>query len=174
MILSELIKKTTWSSVESSLSSLFSDEEEPDLSAFKVFFETLKYDITPTVSHISLQITRNINPVTGEKGYRLSGIDLGPKKRRMDVKMLLEKEYTSWEKCLGMEIDDQTLKEFSIVEIIGICMVTVHIINSDPDIILNELNNYMASRIEDEKISKEEKIGELISSKDLKNYFNLS
>jgi hypothetical protein len=173
MKLAELIKNTSWLSVRLSLRKMFNSEDEIDLKAFKSFFNSLK-NTTPSVSEISLQITRNINPVTGEKGYRLSGIDLGPKKRRMDVKMLLEKEYTSWEKWLGMEIDDETLKEFSIVEIIGICMVTVHIINSDPDIILNELNNYMASRIEDEKISKEEKIGELISSKDLKNYFNLS
>ena len=174
MKLSELIKKTPWSSVESSLSSLFTDEEEPDLSAFKVFFETLKYDITPTVSHISLQITKNINPVSGERGYQISGVNLGSKKTRSQLKKILKKEYNSWDKWLGMEIDDETLKVISVVEIIGVCMFTMHVINKQPEAILDELENFIELFGVNKKISKEEKIGELISYKDLKNYFSLS
>jgi hypothetical protein len=173
MKLADLVKNTPWSSVRLSLRRLFPLDEEKWIY-FKVFFDALKYDITPAKSDISIVMFKEIDPIDGEIHYKISCVNLGPRRTRNKFKDFLDRELTTWEKWLGMEIEDGTLEVFSAVEIIGVCMYMMTIAKLNPEIILDQLENINVCGIEEKKSSKEVKIGEQVYYNDLKDYFSLS
>ena len=173
MKLADLIKNTSWSSVKLTLNRSFPLDEEK-WTYFKTLFDDLKYNIIPSESDISICISKEIDPVDGEIHFQMSGLNLGPGKTRREYEKFLELEFTTWNKWLGMNIDDSTLEDLSSVEIIGACMYMMTFIRMKPETILNQVEKFIESGNDDEKILKEENIGDLISYNDLKGYFSLS
>lgn len=62
-------------------------------------------------------------------------------------------EFTSWKRWLGMDIDKETLEQFSPVEIVAHCLNEMTVVSYDEDEIKNELDK-LKKQVEDIKSGK--------------------
>jgi hypothetical protein len=173
MKLSDLIKSTSWLSIEATFLRIYPIDEDNMLD-YQAVFDILKYGTTPTENKISIIISREIDTFDNEEYIDISGLDPDPDKKEDKLTDSLALEFTSWDKWLGMEINERTLKEFSSLEIICHCLWEMTFISSDPREIAEELEKIADIRNEFKTMTEEEKKEKFISFDDVKNYFSLS
>ena len=118
MTLKQILKNYTWLNIKSKLIELYPDEEENgNLTLYEEVLEKLRF-MAPFSSDIMLNITYEQDVFENETYVNVSGKDLNPDTILPIVTDACAIEFTPWNKWLGMEITENTLKDFSEMEIL--------------------------------------------------------
>jgi hypothetical protein len=118
MTLKQIIKDYIWLNIKPKMLELYPDEEENgNLALYEEVLEKLRF-MAPVSSDIMLNITWQQDDFDDEKYVDVSGNDLNPDTTLPIITDACAIEFTPWNKWLGMEITENTLKDFSELEIL--------------------------------------------------------
>lgn len=147
----ELIHTNSWLSVATILLELYPDEAE-NISAYQDVFEKLSL-IPAENSELSISVTKQMDDYDGEAYIDVSGTYEHPKND--DEKYSQAIEFTAWKHWLGMKIGQESLNDFSELEIISHCLYEMTFVGFEEDAIQEELKTIETS-IEDYKNKTDE------------------
>jgi len=129
----ELLYKYNWDDVHSTLLQLYPDQER-NVEGYRQVFETLR-TITPVETNMRICIESVFDEDEDEYYASVSGKDGTLMKEQKDIPPEFLKdddignqevsygiEFTDWAEWLGMEIDPETLSNYSEVDILGHCL----------------------------------------------------
>jgi len=121
MKLGDLIKDSSWLSVEIIFSKIFPDQIS-FLENYETVFNQLKI-LKPKSSGIYIIIDNVIDEFDNEEYVDVSGYDnwRGSTSKNL-ITESLALEFTPWAEWLGMSIDQESVKTFSSLEIISHCL----------------------------------------------------
>ena len=149
--LKDLIRQTVWLSVSSVLVDLY-PEEKNNLQEYDHVFHRLKLMEPEDIQMIL--VLKNVGE--GDDHYvDVSGKHKYPKTE--EEKYLQAIEFCPWRQWLGMEIDPESLREFSQLEIIAHCLYEMTFINFEEEKIQEELDSIKNSVEEYKSMTEEEK-----------------
>lgn len=170
MKFSELIKSNSWLSVELILLQLYPDEKNR-ISDYEKVFDALKFqESTDTKTSIIISWVKDD---FDNQGYvDVSGCERTDNQITNEQNHSLALEFTSWDKWLGMDVDEKTLKDFTELEIISHCLYEMTFISFDQEIIQEEIDKLEKLADEIRNMSEEEKKVKLKSWDELKNELN--
>ncbi len=121
MKLGELIKDSSWLSVEIVFSKTYPDQVT-FLDNYELVFNLLKI-LKPKSSSIYILIKNEIDEFDNEEYVDISGYDsLRVATSDNLITESLALEFTPWTKWLGMSIDQESIKSYSSLEIICHCL----------------------------------------------------
>jgi GNAT superfamily N-acetyltransferase len=167
----ELIRTNSWLSIEIKLLDLYPDERENILTYEEVFSQLLilhetDYDMVIVLSKIESEDSIN--------GYYVdvSGRKWNNSPDKFEITTSYAIEFTSWDKWLAMEIDQNTQKEFSELEIIAHCLYEMTFIGYDEHDIKVEFERINQIADDYKQMSSEEK-AKLISLEELMKKYGL-
>lgn len=164
----DLIKNNNWLSVKMTLLNLYSNEEK-SISGYEDVYEKLFY-LSPVSNDITVQVKNEIDDFDKEEYVDVSGYIKNPKTEDEYFSQAIE--FTSWNKWLGMEIDKNSLHNFSELEIIAHCLYEMTFIGFDEEGIQSELNNLEDSVDEFRNQEEDIKTKNTTSFDDLLKKFN--
>lgn len=157
MNLKQIIKNYTWLNIKPKLLELYPDEENNgNLFRYESVLEKLRF-IIPEPSDIVLNITFQHDALDNDDYIDVSGKDLNPDHSMPVVTDSCAIEFTPWKQWLGMEITENTLNDFSELEILCHSLYEMTFIDFDEDSIQNEIQRIHYIKEEYENMSKEEK-----------------
>lgn len=152
MKLYQLINSYSWLSVEIIFKNLYPDDES--IEAHKRVFETLQ-TLEPLESTISILIKNVTDDYDGSSFIDVGGFENEFVKENDFDTPYMALELTEWEKWLGMEIENETLLNFSELEIICHSLYEMTFMGYSQEEI-KELRNSINSKIEEIKNMTEE------------------
>ena len=120
MKLTEIINRNSWSAIEPVFLQLFPDDKE-DISDYKMAFGDIKL-ISPTNSNITLNVSWVKDDSDDEEFVYPSGYYNHPEDYQEGQNHMLILDFISWDKWLGMDMDEQSIKNFSEPELISHCL----------------------------------------------------
>ncbi len=164
----DLIKNNNWLSVKMTLLNLY-PKEEKGISGYEDAYEKLFY-LSPVSSDITMQVKNEIDDFDQEEYVDVSGYYKNPKTEEEKFSQAIE--FTAWDKWLGMDIDKNSLQNFSELEIIAHCIYEMTFMGFDEEGIQSELNNLEDSVDEYKNQEEDTKIDNLTSFDDLLKKFN--
>lgn len=170
MKFSELIKSNSWLSVELVFSQLYPAEENR-ISEYEKVFDDLKF-LESTDTEISIVISWVKDDFDNQEYVDVSGCERSDTQLPDEQNHSLALEFTSWEKWLGMDVDEKTLQDFTELEIISHCLYEMTFISFDQKIIQEEIDKLEKLADEIKNMSEEEKKVKLRSWDELKNELN--
>jgi hypothetical protein len=169
MKFSEIIKSNSWLSVELIFLQLYPNEKDNIIGYEKVFnsikiLSPQKSDITILLSHVLDDFDKlEYIDVSGYKKNAITSIN--------NFTDSLALDFTPWEQWLGMDIDDDSLNNFSELEIICHCLYEMTFFSFDQKEIKNELTRINDLVDEIDNMTEEEKKEKLIPFDELKKRF---
>jgi hypothetical protein len=164
----DLIKNNNWLSVKMTLLNLY-PSEEMSISGYEDVYEKLFY-LSPVSSDITIQIKNEIDAFDQAEYVDVSGYFKNPKTE--DEKFSQAIEFTTWDKWLGMNIDKNSLYNFSELEIIAHCIYEMTFMGFDEKGIQEGLNDLKDSVDEYKNQNEDNKTENLTSFDDLLKGFN--
>ncbi len=157
MTLKQIIKNYTWLNIKPKLIELYPDEEENgNLSLYEEVLEKLRF-MAPVPSDIMLNITWQHDDFDNDEYVDVSGRDLNPDTTLPVVTDACAIEFTPWNKWLGMEITDNTLKDFSELEILCHSLYEMTFIDFEEGAIQDEIKRIHDIKDEFDNMSEEDK-----------------
>lgn len=157
MTLKQILKGYTWLNISLKLIELYPEEDENrNLPRYEVVLEKLRYMI-PEVSDIMLNITWQHDELENENYVDVSGKDLNSDHSQPIVTDSCAIEFTPWSQWLGMEISENTLENFSELEIICHSLYEMTFVGFEEESIQNEIKRIHEIREEYDNMSEEEK-----------------
>lgn len=166
----EIIKTNSWLSVELVLLQLYPDEKYR-ISAYEKVFDDLKF-LESTDTEISIVISWVKDDFDNQEYVDVSGCERIDTQLPNEENHSLALEFTSWDKWLGMDVDEKTLEDFTEFEIISHCLYEMTFISFDQEIIQEEIDKLEKLADEIRNMSEEEKKVKLKSWDELKNELN--
>ena len=170
----DLIRNYSWLSVEIKLLDLYPGEKFR-ISAYKDIFFQLQV-MTEKKSDMSIVIGKEYDR-DAPNGYYVgvSGRKKDNANDEHEITPFYAIEFTPWDEWLSMEIDSNTINEFTELDIIAHCLYEMTFIGFDETKIQGELNHLAKAAEAVENMTEEEKaklitIDELISALDDKLY----
>ncbi len=161
----EIIKSTTWLSVELTFLRLYPKQKEY-LENYELMYEALKF-LQPVEMDVDITLYQYYDDDGQPSVVDVSGINLHPEPT--DITNGLAIEFTSWDKWLGMGINSLTLKGFSESEIICHCLNEMTYAGFDESEIQNEFAK-LKSIVDDYKaMSSEEREKKTMSLDEFKS-----
>lgn len=170
MKFSDIIKSNSWLSVELILLQLYPDEKNRILDYEKVF-DDLKF-LKSTETEISIVISWLKDDFDNQEYVDVSGCERSDTQLPDEQNHSLALEFTSWDKWLGMDVDEKTLQDFTELEIISHCLYEMTFISFDQEIIQEEIDKLEKLADEIRNMSEEEKKVKLKSWDELINELN--
>lgn len=170
MNLADLIKSNNWLSVEMTLLELYPDQEEM-LEEYNLVYEQLKMMETAD-SDLSIVLTECEENWEGEEasdsyidvsGVKMGDTNAGPERYAI--------EFQEWKEWLGMEIAQETLENFSALDIISHCLYEMTFVSFDEAEIKERMNEMKASIEELKNMSEEEKSKRTYTLDDIERLF---
>jgi len=159
MKFSDLIKSNSWLSVEIVFLQSFPDEKKNVLGYEKVFNE-LRH-LNPIDTDITILVNYLKDDFDNEEYVDVSGYYNDPSKSIDDFTNSLALELTPWEEWLGMDIDKQSLIDFTELELICHCLYEMTFFGFDQKEIQEE-HNWTTHMVDEVKnlsdVEKEEKL----------------
>ncbi len=164
----EILKSNHWLSVCIILLELYPDQAKM-IDEYERVFGKLK-EIEPIESGIQIVLKNHTSDVDDSESYvEVSGLDLS------DTTHGLALDFTPWNKWLGMDLSQETIENFTELEIIAHCLWEMTFVGFDEVYIQNELIGLQKSIDEYENMTDEEKkrsyksIDELFKELDIDN-----
>jgi hypothetical protein len=151
----ELIRSNSWLSVEMIFLQLFPDEKK-NISEYEEVFNNLRH-LAPIDTDITIKIKVVIDDYDNLEHVDVSGYYNDPEKSANDFNNSLALEFLSWEKWLGMDIDRQSLLDFSELELICHCLFEMTFFSFDQQEIQDELKRILDQVEEIKNMSEDEK-----------------
>jgi hypothetical protein len=136
MKLNELIKSNHWLSVEHTLLKLYPDQKKM-LSEYKEVFEKLKKIEPKKYKELEIVFTE-YDSESDTENFNETYIDVSGRKKNTDPNLNSDSyalEFLEWDKWLGMEIANETIKKFSELEIITHCLFEMTFVDYDDEAI---------------------------------------
>jgi Family of unknown function (DUF6557) len=164
----DLIKNNNWLSVKMTLLNLYPSEEKSILG-YENVYEKLFY-LSPVSSDITIQVKNEIDAFDEEEYVDVSGYFKNPKTEEERFSQAIE--FTSWKKWLGMDIDNNSLLNFSELEIIAHCLYEMTFIGFEEEEIKERFSNLKDSVDEYKNQNEDDKAENLTSFDDLLKGFN--
>ena len=134
---------------------LYPDEED-NLSAYEEVIEKLRL-MAPVSSDIMLVITIEQDTFEDHTYANVSGKDLNPDPNLPYYIDACALEFTPWNQWLGLEITEDTLADFTELEILCHSLYEMTFIDFDEESIQGELGKIKKIKEEYENMSEEEK-----------------
>ena len=166
----EIIKTNSWLSVELVLLQLYPGEKYR-ISSYEKVFDDLKF-LESTDTEISIVISWVKDDFDNLEYVDVSGCERIDTQLPNEQNHSLALEFTSWDKWLGMDVDEKTLQDFTEFEIISHCLYEMTFISFDQKIIQEEIDKLEKLADELRNMSEEEKKVKLKSWDELKNELN--
>jgi hypothetical protein len=129
MTLNDLIKSNTWATIAPKFLESY-PEAEKDLQAYKTVFEKLR-TMPPERIDMAIVITEEMDTIDGELYIDVVGIYNNP--TTPEEKYPQGIEFLPWRKWLGMDIDKNSLTNFSEQEIVVHCLYEMTFEGFDED-----------------------------------------
>ncbi|MCF6349362.1 MAG: hypothetical protein L3J20_13895, partial [Flavobacteriaceae bacterium] len=133
----DLIKNNNWLRVKMTLLNLYPNEEK-SISGYEDVYEKLFY-LSPVSNDLTIQVKNEIDDFDKEEYVDVSGYYKNPKTEEEKFSQAIE--FTAWNKWLGMDIDKNSLLNFSELEIIAHCIYEMTFMGFEEEGIQEELNN---------------------------------
>jgi len=169
MTLKQIIKNYTWLNIKQKLLELYPDEEENgNLPFYEEVLEKLRF-MSPVSSDIMLNITWQQDDFDDEKYVDVSGKDLNPDTTLPVVTDACAIEFTPWNKWLGMEVTENTLKDFTELEILCHSLYEMTFVDFEEESIQDEIKRIHNIKDEFDNMSEEEKRKHTRSAEDFLN-----
>lgn len=163
MTLNELIQSNSWLSIEMILLKLYPGEEVNRFAYLDVFEELLY--MNPENSEIEIVVAHQIDDFDGEEYVDVSGSYRNPKSEEEEFSEALE--FTPWNQWLGMEISQESLEDFTELEIIAHCLFEMTFVGFEEEVIQEEMESIQKSIEDFKNMSDEEKEENTMSLEDL-------
>jgi hypothetical protein len=155
MKFADLIKTNSWLSIEMVFLKLYPNEECYIGEYQKVFNELLQ--LTPIDTDISILVSNEIDEFDNYEHVDVTGYYNDPQKSINDFSKSLALEFTTWDKWLGMDMDKNSLKNFSELELISHCLLEMAFFSFDQEEIEQEFNRISDVIDEVKNLTEEEK-----------------
>ena len=159
----ELIESNSWLSIEIILLKLYPDEKK-NISEYEDVFHKLNL-MSPINEDKSIIISNEKDDFDDEEYVDVSGKYNNPQNEQEDFSQALE--YSPWNEWLGMDIEKQSLLNFSELEIIAHCLYEMTFISFEEGEIEQEMSNMNKEVEQIKNMTKEERKNNLISLEDL-------
>ena len=170
MKLGDLIKDSSWLSVEIVFSKIYPDQISY-LENYETVFNQLKI-LKPKCSSIYIIIKNVIDEFDNEKYVSVSGYDnLKVSASKNKIKESLALEFTPWAEWLGMSIDQESIKSFSSLEIICHCLDEMTFMGFNQKEIDDELQKIRKTAEDFKRMTKEEKEKNSMTLEELKRKY---
>jgi len=167
MTLKQIIKNYTWLNIKPKLLELYPEEEENgNLALYEEVLEKLRF-LPPVSSNIMLNITYQQDDFDNETYVDVSGKDLNPDPNLPIFTDACAIEFTQWNKWLGMDITENTIRDFSELEILCHSLYEMTYIDFDEKSIQNEIERIKDIKDEYDNMSEDEKRKHTWSADDL-------
>lgn len=117
----ELVQKYVWNDLYPALLQLYPDQEK-SLEGYRQVFETLQ-SLTPVETKMRVYIERVHDEITDEDYDSVCGKDgtlIDDTMGNQEVTYAIE--FTDWAEWLGMDIDPETLSNYTEVDILAHCL----------------------------------------------------
>lgn len=141
MTFKKLIQINSWLSVATILVALYPDEEK-NISEYQDVFEKLLF-MNAEDSGIEIVIVHQKDDFDGEEYIDVSGSYKHPKNE--EEKFSLAIGFTSWSKWLGMDISQESLLNFSELEIISQCLYEMTFVGFEEEEVQEEFKTIETS-----------------------------
>lgn len=162
----ELIRKNAWLSVELTLLDIY-PEEKKNISGYEEIFRQL--ETMPSIeTDIIIVIKRVIDDFDNEEYIDISGRKENELQDQNEQEISYALEFTPWTEWLGMQIDKNSLKNFTELEIISLCLYEMTFIGFDENEIQEESKKINDTIKEYKLLTEEEKKLRTISLEDFK------
>ncbi|RCW27471.1 DUF6557 family protein [Marinilabilia salmonicolor] len=127
MTLKELHNNTNWPSVREKLFSLYPDLKKKETGYQKVYEQLSLIEAQENTSEILLSFIEEEEPEFNSY-IHLSAIETSSNPPESYNPM-----FSSWEEWMGMSINETTLKDFSLSEILAHCLLEMTLTGFDPE-----------------------------------------
>jgi len=166
MKLIELIRQNSWLSIELTLLGIY-PEEKKNISGYEEIFRQL-VSMPVIETDMIIEIKREIDDFDNEEYIDISGRKKNEPKDQKEQEISYALEFTPWSEWLGMQIDKNSIKNFTELEIISRCLFEMTFIGFDENEIQEELNKINDTVEEYKLLTEEEKRLRTISLEDFK------
>lgn len=164
MKLSEIINANHWLSIKIILLDLYPDQLNI-IDTYESIYKKLQQE-QPVDSEIEIVLTECFDDDDIEKNY----VDVSGRKKvneYSDITEGLAIEFVPWNEWLGMNISQDTLRNFTEFEIISHCLYEMTFIDFEETEIQKQMSDLKNTKDEYENMSDEEKKNSTISWEDL-------
>jgi hypothetical protein len=161
----DIIKSNSWLNIESVFLKLYPDEKN-NISGYEKVFNELKH-LTPVETDVTILVSREFDDFDKQEYAHVSGYYNNPQKSNNEITDSLAIEFTPWEKWLGMDVDTNSLQNFTTVEIICHCLFEMSFFGFEQDEIKEQLDAINDEADEIKNMDEEEKKEKLISFDDM-------
>lgn len=151
MKLKTLLETHSWSAISSKVLEIYPDANH-NLGFYEEMFEKLRVMESDEID-ISIVISTGIDD--DHEYIDVSGVNISPKNKEEEYPQGLE--LTPWKKWLGMEVDQQSLNDYSKVEIVAHCLYEMTYMGFSEDDIPKTLDKIDRKRKEEKLRSVQEK-----------------
>ena len=155
MKLIELIRRNSWLSVELTLLDIY-HEEKKNISGYEEIFRQL-VSMPVIETDMIIEIKREIDDFDNEEYIDISGRKKNEPKDQKEQETSYALEFTPWSEWLGMQIDKNSIKNFTELEIISRCLFEMTFVGFDENEIQEELNKINDTTEEYKLLTEEEK-----------------
>ena len=160
-----LIKTNAWLSIEMVLLQLYPDEQK-NITAYEKVFKALQL-MEPVGCDISIVVSNEQDAFDGLEYVNVSGRENNPKEDPDKLTDSLAIEFTPRNEWLGMDIDENTLQDFTELEIITHCLYEMTFMGFEEAEIQAEIDRLKGIIDAYKNMSKEEKKANTKSPDDL-------
>ena len=167
MKFTNLIKTNAWLSIEMVLLQLYPDEQK-NILAYEKVFNALQL-MEAADCDISIVVSNEQDAFDGLEYVDVSGRENNPKEDPDNLTNSLAIEFTPWNEWLGMDIDKNTLQDFTELEIIAHCLYEMTFMGFEEKEIQAEMDRIKDIIDEYKNMSEEEKKANTKSLDDLLN-----
>ncbi len=140
--------------------------EKKNISAYEQIFNDLKL-MEAVASDISIVVSNEQDAFDESAYVNVSGRENNPKENPNELTNSLAIEFTPWNEWLGMDIDKNTLQDFTELEIIAHCLYEMTFMGFEEEEIQSEMDKLKGIADEYKNMSEEEKKENTISLDDL-------
>jgi len=159
-----LINTNSWLSVKAILLKLYPDEEK-SLAGYKEVFNKLLVMKPAEDEEINIEVVYRIDEFDGDEYVDVSGKYKNPKNEEEEFLQAIE--YPPWKQWLGMDICEESLYNFSQMEIIAHCLYEMTFAGFEEEEIQKQLDSFKLTVEEYKNMTDEEKKTNTTSLDDL-------
>lgn len=159
----DILKNTTWLRIENKLLELYPDEKN-NISGYEKVYNDLLL-MKPKSQNISIVLSLHTDEFDNTEYVDVSGKNNFPEEDNNEHTFSLALEFAAWREWLGMDIEEDTLQNFSKLEIIAHCLYEMTFVSFEEDEIQDKLKN-LEKEVEDIKNMTEEEKKENLTSLD--------
>lgn len=167
----DLIKSKSWLSVKMIFLDLYPDQAD-SIDGYREVFEKLHL-LMPEASDMLIELSvveDDFDPDETLFYVSVAGRKMNPEDSDDDMSYAIE--FEQWNKWLGMELDSETLRNFSDLEIISHCLYEMTFCGFDEDEIQRQFADIKDAADDLKKLSKEEREERSFSLEDLMKEFD--